>query len=165
MKKISIIVAIDDNGLIGKKDGLPWRLPADLRHFKLLTTGHTVIMGRKTFESIGKPLPNRLNVVVSRTENLQIPGCTVVRLPEEALHIAPDNQEIFVMGGAEIYSQFLPLANTIYLTRVYNRFEGDIYFPPIDFSEWQEMERQDFEPDDKNHYKYSFIVLKKITRN
>lgn len=161
MKKVSIIVAIDEKWLIGKKGGLPWRLPADLKHFKDLTTGHTVIMGRKTYDSIAKPLPNRINIVVSRTNDLNIPGCITVRSLKEALAAAPDNQEIFVMGGAEIYDQFLPLAQKLYLTQIHHQFDGDIFFPKLAPSEWTEVERQNFETDDKNQYKYSFVILEK----
>jgi len=161
MRKISIIVAIDENGLIGRRNGLPWKLPADLKHFKTLTSGHTVIMGRKTYDSIGKPLPNRTNIVVSKSDDLQIDGCITVKSPEEALKASLENQEIFVIGGAEIYRQFLPLAQTVYLTKIHNKFEGDIFFPTINPDEWQEKERQDFEADDKNPYKYSFIALEK----
>src|SRR3989344_1232938 len=158
MRKISIIVAIDENGLIGRRNGLPWKLPADLKHFKTLTSGHTVIMGRKTYDSIGKPLPNRTNIVVSKSDDLQIDGCITVKSPEEALKASLENQEIFVIGGAEIYRQFLPLAQTIYMTEIHNKFDGDIFFPTIDYDEWKEKERQDFEADDKNPYKYSFIA-------
>ncbi len=159
MKKISIIVAIDENGLIGKRNGLPWKLPADLKHFKDLTTGHIVIMGRKTYESIGKPLPNRTNIVISR--NLNIPGCTTVKSLEEATAAVPDDQEIFVMGGAEIYKQFLPFTQKIYLTRVYHKFDGDIFFPEPNLFGWKETSRQDFEADAKNPYKYSFLTLER----
>ena len=161
MRKISIIVAIDENGLIGKRNGLPWKLPADLKHFKTLTSGHTVIMGRKTYDSIGKPLPNRTNIVVSKSDDLQIDGCITVKSPEEALKASLENQEIFVIGGAEIYRQFLPLAQTIYMTEIHNKFDGDIFFPTIDYDEWKEKERQDFEADDMNLYKYSFITLER----
>ena len=161
MRKISIIVAIDENGLIGKRNGLPWKLPADLKHFKTLTSGHTVIMGRKTYDSIGKPLPNRTNIVVSRSDDLRIDGCIIVKSPEEALKASLENQEIFVIGGAEIYRQFLPLAQTIYMTEIHNKFDGDIFFPTIDYDEWKEKERQDFEADDMNLYKYSFITLER----
>lgn len=164
MKKISIIVAVDKNWLIGKRGGLPWRLPADLKHFQVLTTGHTVIMGRKTYDSIGKPLPNRINIVISRNDDLNIPGCITVKSMQEAIESSSNDQEIFVMGGAEIYSQFVPFTQKIYLTKIHHQFDGDIFFPKLDLSEWRETGRQDFEVDDKNQYKYSFLILEK-TRN
>jgi len=160
MKKISIIAAVDENWVIGKKGGLPWRLPADLKHFKALTTGHTVIMGRKTYDSIGKPLPDRINIVVS-SNDLNLPGCVVVKSIEKALKSAPDNKEVFIMGGAQIYNQFLPLAHKLYLTKIHHQFDGDIFFPKLDLSEWKEIGKQDFEADEKNPYRYSFITLEK----
>lgn len=164
MKKISMIAAVDRNLTIGKKGGLPWKLPADLKHFQDLTTGHVVIMGRKTYDSIGKPLPNRTNIVISGKSNPNIPGCVVVASVEEALNKAPDNQEIFIMGGGEIYNQFLPFAQKLYLTKIDHQFDGDIFFPKLDSSEWKEVERRDFEPDDRNPYRYSFVIMEK-TRN
>lgn len=164
IRKISIIVAADENWLIGKQGSLPWKLPADLKHFRDLTTGNAVIMGRKTYDSIGRPLPNRTNIILSKNANLNIPGCVVVRSIEEALRAVPDDKEIFIMGGAEIYKQFLPFAQKICLTRVHHRFEGDIFFPKPGLSEWTEIERQDFKTDDKNLYDYSFITLER-TRN
>jgi dihydrofolate reductase len=165
MIKISIIVALDENNLIGKRDGLPWRLPADLKHFQSLTTNHTVIMGRKTYDSIGRALPDRLNIVITKATKLTIPGCLVVKSPDEALNASPENSEVFIIGGAEIYRQFLPLAQTIHMTRIHNKFEGDIYFPSADFSEWETIEQKDFDADEKNPYKYSFLILKRKTRN
>lgn len=164
MRNVSIIVAVDKNWLIGRRGGLPWRLPADLRHFKSVTTGHTVIMGRKTYESIGKPLPNRFNIVITKQKGMTIPGCEVVDSAEEALRLSPEKREIFVIGGAEIYSRFLPLVDKIYLTRIDHSFEGDIFFPEINMSEWKEIEREDMKPDEKNPYPYSFIVIKKTRK-
>lgn len=161
MKKISIIAAVDRNLTIGRKGGLPWKLPADLRHFRDLTTGHVVIMGRKTYDSIGKLLPNRINIVISGKSNLDIPGCIIAASVEEALNKTPDNQEIFIIGGGEIYNQFLPLAQKLYLTKIDHQFDGDIFFPKLDSSEWEEVERRDFEPDDKNPYRYSFVIMEK----
>ena len=163
IRQISIIVALDENNLIGKRGGLPWKLPADLKHFKEITTGHTIIVGMKTYKSIGKPLPNRTNIVISRN-NQNIPGCITVKSVTEAIEAAPDNKGTFVIGGAEIYSQFLPLAQRIYLTQIHHRFEGDIFFPKLNLSEWREVERQDFDPDEKNPYKYSFVTLERTRR-
>jgi dihydrofolate reductase len=163
MKDTSIIAAVDKNWLIGKRDsltGLPWYLPADLRHFQKTTTDQTVVMGRKTYDSIGKPLPNRTNIIISRSDIL-IPECITVKSTEEALRASPENQEIFIMGGAQIFEQFLPQVQKIYLTKIHHSFEGDIYFPKINFLEWEEIDRKDFGSDEKNKYNYSFIIYKK----
>ena len=162
MRKISIIVAVDKNWVIGKQGGLPWKLPADLKHFQDLTTGHTVVMGRKTYDSIGKPLPNRINIIVSRNNDLKISGCIVVKSVEEALGVSPNNQDIFIMGGGEIYRQSLPFAQIVYLTRIDYEFDGDIFFPELNSSEWQEVERKDFRADSNNPYGYSFLVFQGI---
>ena len=161
MKKISIIVAVDENWLIGKQDSLPWHLPADLRHFKEITTGHTVIMGRKTHDSIGKPLPNRINVIITRGDQV-IPGCITVNSPEKALEASPEENDIFIIGGAQIFAQFMPLAQKMYLTQIHHKFNGDILFPKINLSEWREVERRDFDADDKNPYSYSFSIFERI---
>ncbi|MDP3793098.1 MAG: dihydrofolate reductase [bacterium] len=165
MKKISIIVAIGENWVMGKQGGLPWRLPADLKHFKALTTGHTVIMGRKTFDSIGRPLPNRTNIVMSRNNDLTIPGCIRVKSVEEALDAAPDNQDIFIVGGGEIYQQSLPFVQQIYLTRIDHKFEGDIFFPELNSSEWIEIDKKNLEADEKNPYNYSVSIFQRKNLN
>ena len=155
---ISAVVAIAENHAIGKNNQLLWYLPNDLKHFKQITSGHTVIMGRKTYESVGKPLPNRRNIVITR-QNLEIPGCEVVNTVEAALELCAGEQEVFIIGGAEIYKLALPLTNRIYLTIVHRSFEADAFFPPISLSEWQETAREDFEADEKNNIPYSFITL------
>ena len=151
---IKIIVATSKNRVIGNKNSLIWYLPADLKHFKSLTVGSAIIMGRKTYESIGKPLPNRRSIIITRDENLQIKDCEVVNSLEEALLLC--NNDCFIIGGGEIYKQSLSIADELYLTLIDEEFEGDTYFPEID-ENWFESERQDFEPDNKNKYKYSFI--------
>ena len=133
---VSIIVAVAENGVIGDKNALLWHISEDLKHFKALTTGHPVIMGRKTYESLGRPLPNRTNVVVSRRE-IEIPGCRVVHSLEEALGLFPEDEEVFVIGGAQIYAQALPLADCFYLTRVMHAYPGDTLFPEWDEAEWR----------------------------
>ncbi len=155
---ISLIVAVSTNNVIGKNNQLIWHLPADLKHFKQLTTGHTVFMGRKTYDSIGKPLPNRRNVVISRSVD-KITGCEVATSLEEALQLTQQENEVFVIGGAEIYRKALPLAHRIYLTQIHQDFDGDTFFPSIDFQSWQETSREDFSPDEKNAFSYSFITL------
>lgn len=159
--KISIIVAVDENWVIGKRGGLPWRLPADLKHFKTLTVGHTVIMGRRTYDSIGRPLPDRINIVLSASKNLSIPGCIMAKSIKEAIDFSPEDREVFIIGGAEIYNQFLPFVQRVYLTRIHYKFDGDIFFPKLDLSEWREIQREDFKSDDKNLYDYSFVILEK----
>jgi dihydrofolate reductase len=156
----SIIVAIAKNNAIGKDNKLLWHLPNDLKHFKDVTTGHTVIMGRKTFESVGKPLPKRRNIVVTR-QAISIEGCEVVASIEEALALCADEEEVFIVGGAEIYKQSIPLTDRIYLTKVDQDFDGDTFFPELNATEWKETERENFEPDDKNRLKYSFLTLER----
>lgn len=155
---ISAVVAIAENHAIGKNNQLLWYLPNDLKHFKQITSGHTVIMGRKTYDSVGKPLPNRRNIVVTR-QNMEIPGCEVAGSVEAALTLCASEQEVFIIGGAEIYQLALPLTNRIYLTIVHRSFDADAFFPPISMQEWVETERKDFEADEKNSIPYSFITL------
>ena len=151
---IRIIVATSKNRVIGNNNSLIWNLPADLKHFKDLTIGNSIIMGRKTYESIGKPLPNRRSIIITRDENLQIKDCEVVNSLEEALLLC--NNDCFIIGGGEIYKQSLPIADELYLTLIDEEFEGDTYFLEIS-EDWFESSREDFEPDDKNKYKYSFL--------
>ena len=161
--KLSLIVAVAENGVIGHHNQLIWHLPNDLKQFKRLTTGHCIIMGRKTFESIGKPLPNRTSIIISRNPDFQIEGCITVDSLENAIKKAQEleNEETFVIGGAEIYRLSLPKVNKIYLTEVHHAFEGDTFFPVIDKTVWQETYREDFETDEKHSYKYSFVELGK----
>ena len=163
--KVSLICAASQNGVIGRDNRLPWRLPADLAHFKRLTTGHHILMGRKTWESIGKPLPNRANIIITRQAKFQAEGCLVAHSLEKALALCSDDEEIFVIGGAEIYRQVLPVANKIYLTRIRQDFEGDTFLFEIDLSVWQETFRENFLPDEKNKYAYSFIAYKKSSED
>lgn len=138
---ISIIVAVARNGVIGGGNTLLWHISEDLKRFKALTTGHPVVMGRKTFESLGRPLPNRTNVVVTR-QHIEIPGCTVSGSLEEALALFPAQEEVFVTGGGQIYAQALPLADRIYLTTVMRDYEGDTRFPDWNRSGWTEVFRE-----------------------
>jgi dihydrofolate reductase len=158
---ISIVVAISENHVIGKDNKLLWHLPNDLKHFKEITTGHTIIMGRKTYDSVGKPLPNRRNIIITR-QNITIPGCEVVNSIEAALALCADENEVFIVGGAEIYRQSIKLTNRIYLTVVHKDFEGDSFFPEINKDEWKEVLHEDHEPDHKNPLPYSFITLKRV---
>lgn len=158
---ISIVVAVAANNAIGKNNQLLWHLPADLKHFKQITTGHTVFMGRKTFQSIGKALPNRRNIIISRSVKA-VEGCEVLASLEEALLLAGENEEVMVIGGATIYNQALPKTRRIYLTRVHYEFEADTYFPEIDPNQWRETTREDFAADEKNKFAYSFITLDRL---
>lgn len=152
---VSLIVAVSRNGVIGNEGKLPWRLPADLKRFKQLTMGHPILMGRKTFESIGKPLPGRTNIVITRQKDFQACGATVAHSLEEALQMCENEAEVFVIGGAEIYKQALPLADHIYLTRIGQDFQGDTYLFNIDPTVWKETSRDDFLTDS---LPYSFIA-------
>jgi len=157
---VSIIVAISENRVIGKDNKLLWHLPADLKHFKDTTIGHTVIMGRKTYDSVGKPLPKRRNIIITR-QPITIEGCEVVNSIEAALDLCKSEDEVFIVGGAEIYKQSVKLTDRIYLTIVHKNFDGDSFFPEIDKTEWKEISREDFEPDEKNNLPYSFIKLER----
>jgi len=156
---VSSIVAIAENHGIGKNNGLLWRLPADLKHFKDITTGHPVIMGRKTFESVGKPLPNRRNIIVTRNTELEIPGAEVVNTIAAALALCEGTEEVFIVGGAEIYKMAMPFTDKIYLTVVHGTFDADTFFPPIDPDLWKETDAISYEPDEKNAYAYTFSTL------
>jgi dihydrofolate reductase len=155
---VTIVVAISENNAIGKNNQLLWYLPADLKHFKNITTGHTVIMGRKTYDSVGKPLPNRRNIIITR-KDITIEGCEVVKSIEDALALSAGEEEVFIVGGAEIYKQSIHLTDRIYLTIVHQEFDADSFFPEINYDEWQETEREDHQPDEKNKLPYSFITL------
>ena len=157
---ISIIVAVAQNGVIGDKNSLLWHISEDMRFFKRTTSGHPVIMGRKTYESLGRPLPNRTNVVISRTLR-SIEGCTVVGSLEEAVAMFPKEEEVFIIGGAQIYAQALPLADRIYLTVVGKEYEGDTSFPALDLSQWTELWREDYTCGEEFEYPFSFITLER----
>lgn len=159
---ISFVVAMGKNRVIGKDNSLPWEMPADMKRFKELTTEKPIIMGRKTFESIGRPLPNRTNIIITRDENYKAEGCIVVHSIDEALKAAEGNEEVMVIGGAQIYKEFLPTANKIYLTIIDNDFEGDAYFPEYNEDEWKEVKREKHEADKENKYSYTFIDLQRF---
>ncbi len=161
--KLSIIVAAATNGVIGHNNQLIWYLPEDLKMFKRRTTGHVIIMGRKTFESIGKPLPNRTTIIISRNPEYRVEGCITVGSLEEAIAQAQqiEPSEAFVIGGAEIYRLALPLADIVYLTEVLQSFEGDAFFPSLEPTVWQEIERTDFEIDEKHAVPFSFVTYHK----
>jgi dihydrofolate reductase len=162
--EIAIVVAMAENRVIGRNNRLPWHLPADLRHFKQLTLGKPVLMGRRTHESIGRPLPERTNIVVTRDRTYTAPGCVVAHSLENALEAAAGCAEAMVIGGTELYQQLLPRADRIYLTLVHAEFEGDAVFPELPPAEWREVERTDCPPDEKNPWPYSFVRLERVTR-
>lgn len=140
---------------------MPWRLAADLRHFKQLTMGKPIVMGRLTFESIGRALPGRQNIVISRQTGYTADGCDVVPSPEAAMAAAGGSDEVMVIGGGAIYRRFLPMAERIYLTRVQADVAGDASFPPLDVEQWQELSRDEFPADESNEFPYAFIVLQR----
>lgn len=162
--RLSAIVAMGENRVIGKNNQLPWHLPADLKHFKQLTTGHPILMGRKTHESIGKPLPNRLNIILTRDRAYQSAGCEIVYAIGQALQLAATNanDELFIIGGADIYRQAMPWVQRIYLTIVHHTFDGDAYFPELAANEWRETSRERFEADEVNPFAYSFVTLDRV---
>lgn len=160
---ISAILAMSENRVIGLDNQLPWHLPADLKHFKTLTTGHPIIMGRKTYQAIGKALPNRTNIILTRDATFTAPDCIVTTSAEEALESAKEIEtvEIFIIGGAEIYKIFFPYIQRIYLTQIHQQFEGDTYFQALNPNEWREVARADHVADEKNPYAYSFVALER----
>ncbi|MBO4530319.1 MAG: dihydrofolate reductase [Paludibacteraceae bacterium] len=155
---ISIIVAVSENGVIGKDNRLLWHLSGDLKRFKALTTGHTIVMGRNTFLSIGKALPNRRNVVLSHSMKTgDVENVEVFDSVETFVQSIQQDDEVFVIGGGQIYRQFLPLASKVYLTRVHVTMDGDTTFPELSLSEWQEIAMEKMSSDEKNDYDYDFI--------
>lgn len=159
---ISLIVAAAENQVIGKDNALLWHLSADLKRFKALTTGHPVIMGRKTFESIGKPLPNRKNIVISRSLPA-IEGCEVVASVGDALAAVTPGADAFIIGGGSVYEALWHVADRLYLTVVKTELEGDTFIPEIKPEEWKEVRREDFDADEKNEFGYSFIDYVRVS--
>jgi len=159
---ISIAVAVGENYAIGKNNQLLWHMPADLKFFKQTTSGHAVIMGRKTFDSVGKALPNRRNIVITRNQSLKIDGAEIANSLNEALELCKQEEKaVFIIGGAEIYKQALPIANMLYLTTVHHNFDADTFFPAFDLNEWTVFSTEKHLPDEKNKYPYTFTVLKR----
>jgi len=158
---VTLIVAVADSGVIGHDNALPWHLPDDLKRFKRLTLGKPVVMGRKTFESIGKPLPGRQNIVVTRDANYQREGIMVVHGVDAALEAAAEQAEIMVIGGAELFRLFLPLASRVHLTCVHGDIAGDVKWPPLDVREWKVVESERHETDERHIYAMTFEVWEK----
>lgn len=163
--RISIIVAHSTNLVIGNDNSLPWRIANDLKHFKELTVGKPVVMGRKTYESIGFPLPNRMNIIISRNKSFNARDITTAHTIEDAVNIAHDHcdgDEIMIIGGEQIYRHVMPIVDRIYLTLVDTDIDGDAHFPTYDMNNWSETSRESFSADDLNQYDYSFITLDRI---
>ncbi len=160
MMTVKLIVAKADNGAIGKGNDLIWRLPADLKFFKKTTLGHTLIMGRKTFESIGFPLPGRTTIIITRDKNYKQDKCLIAHSIEEALKLVENDESPFIAGGATIYKQALEkgLVKEMIITEVHESFEADVFFPEIDLSQWEETSREKHEVDENNKYEYSFVT-------
>ena len=161
---ISIIAALGNNNVIGLNNSLPWRLPADLKYFKENTLGKTIVMGLKTFQSVGaKPLPGRKNIILNNDEEYRAPeNCLIAKSIEELLEMTKNEKEVMICGGASVYKQFLPLASKLYITYIYGDFRGDTYFPEINLKEWKEAKRTNNKADENNNYDYSFVIYEKI---
>ena len=158
---VTMVVAIGENNAIGKNNELLWYLPKDLRHFKTITSGHTVIMGRKTYESVGKPLPKRRNIIITRNTELTVDGVEVVHTIEDALELCKSDEEVFIIGGAEIYKMAMKHTDKIFLTVVHESFEADAFFPEIDRNLWVETAAEKHLPDEKNNLSFTFSTLER----
>jgi len=158
---ITLIAAVAENNALGKDNQLIWHLPEDLKRFKKVTSNHHVIMGRKTFESLGKPLPNRTTIIITRNPNYTAEGCIVVHSLKEALEAAIEDENPYILGGAEIYAQAIEIADKLDLTLVHHQFEADAFFPEINKAIWEESSRADFKADGENKYDYSFVTYTK----
>ncbi|MFJ7364004.1 dihydrofolate reductase [Peribacillus frigoritolerans] len=159
---ISLMVAMDQNRVIGKNNKLPWHLPADLQYFKKVTMGHPIVMGRKTFESIGRVLPGRENVIVTRNQEFKAEGCVVLHdIAQIKMFADNHDEEVFVIGGAEIFKEILPFTDRLYITEIHETFEGDTFFPEIDENEWDVISSNPGEIDEKNRFAHDFIILQK----
>ena len=161
---ITIIAAIAKNNALGKNNDLIWHLPEDLKRFKKVTTGHHILMGRNTFESIGRPLPNRTTIIITKNENYVQEGCLIANSVEQAIKMAHEDDQIFIIGGAQVYEYAMKhdFADALDITLVHHEFDADVFFPEIDSSIWKRVEREDFIADEKNKFDYSFIRYKKI---
>jgi dihydrofolate reductase len=156
---LALIAAMDRNRVIGKDNRLPWRLPADMRRFRALTMGKRVLMGRKTFESIGRPLEGRINLVLTRDPGFSAPGCEVLHSADEALDLARSGADLMVIGGASVYQQFMAPAERLYLTLVHHELDGDAWFPPFTDADWGLAAREDLPADAEHPFPYSFLEL------
>lgn len=155
---IALIAAMGTNRVIGKDGAMPWHLPADLKHFRRITLGHVVVMGRRTYEAIGRPLPDRVNIVLTRNRGFAAPGCEVIHSPEPLLS---DSRPVYVIGGAELYRLFLPHAAVMHLTRIHAEFAGDTFFPQFDLSAWELVAAEAYAKDDRNAYDMTFETYRR----
>ena len=160
--RISLIAAASTNNVIGNRGELPWHLPRDLKRFKEVTTGKPIVMGRLTWQSIGRPLPNRQNIVISRNPDFEAPGCDIVASPDDAVDMAGRVDELMIIGGGQLYREFLPRAHRIYMTRVAVDIDGDAYFPDLVDGEWQETSREAFTIDSKHAYTMEILQLDRV---
>ena len=156
---ISMIAAVGANGVIGRNNALPWHLPADLAYFKKVTMGHAVVMGRKTFESIGKPLPGRYNIILTRDKSYRSENCIIMHTVEEILEYSR-NRDVFIIGGAEVYKSFIDYADKLYITWIDESFDGDAFFPEIDENKWYIISRSEWERDASNGLRFCFMVYR-----
>ncbi len=161
MRRLSIIAAIANNGVIGKDNTLPWHLPADMAFFKKTTTGHTIVMGRKNYQDISRPLPNRRNIVLSRNPEFKAEGCEVVNSFDEMLAITNDHEEVFIISGAGLYATALAIASRMLITKISAEIEGDVYFPEISWHDWHEISREQHDADEKNKYAFEIVEYKR----
>ena len=159
---ISAVVVVDQNWGIGKNNQLLVHFPADLKRFKSITTGHTIIMGRKTFDSMGRALPNRRTIVITRQSKLELPGAEITDSLGAALALCKNEEEVFIIGGAEIFRQAMDVLTKIYLTKIHKSFEADTFFPEITSENWKETESENFNPDEKTPFSYSFLTYEKL---
>ncbi|MFA4851662.1 MAG: dihydrofolate reductase [Bacteroidales bacterium] len=162
-KRISIIVAVAENNAIGKENKLLWHISEDLKRFKRLTSGNTVVMGKNTFYSLPlKPLPNRTNIVITDIPGEKIDGCVMAYSIDDAIKKCDDSKENFIIGGGSIYRQFLPLSDKLYLTKIHKNFDADCFFPEINFNEWKLMSREECNDNEKNDFSYSYLIFEKL---
>lgn len=160
---LSLIVAMTENGVIGRGGDMPWRMSDDLRRFKRITLGHHIVMGRKTYDSIGRPLPGRTSIVISRQATYADPQVRAARSLDEALQLASGDHEVFITGGSQIFAMALPHVDRMYLTRIHCELDGDTHFPDVDWSRWRLIEQQTHRADDRNQYDYSFQTYERVS--
>ncbi len=169
LPRLSILVAMARNRVIGRNNNLPWYLPADLKHFKSLTMGHPIIMGRKTYESIGKPLSGRTNIIISHQAGYEVPGAIIVNSIEGALvackEAKPCDGESFIIGGENVFRQTIKLCQRMYITEIQKYFEGDTFFPPFDINDWEEIQRDKYFSDSGDNVEYHFVVLNRKSQS
>ncbi|MCU6792596.1 DfrD/DfrG/DfrK family trimethoprim-resistant dihydrofolate reductase [Paenibacillus sp. WQ 127069] len=158
---ISLIVAMDKNRVIGKGNDIPWRIPSDWEHVKNTTKGHPIILGRKNLQSIGRALPNRRNIILTRDKDFSFEGCEITHSIEDVFKLCENEVEIFIFGGEQIYDMFLPYVEKMYVTEIHHEFEGDTFFPIVDFDEWKEVSVEKGIKDEKNPYNYFFHVYER----